>query len=166
MRSLVRSLHRPPKLFFAGPAVRVFSWSVEQEISFFPRDIPIQRGRSSVWLERWPVTSEVAGSSPVGPAIYSRSLMSLPKEFVHYISRRLVEELLKREMVEVPNREELQSRFEIILNEELSVEEKINEETRAILKTYAEEMRQTGVSYQEMFKRVKSRLVKEKKVIL
>jgi hypothetical protein len=26
-------------------------------------------GRSSVWLERFPVTEEVAGSSPVGPAI-------------------------------------------------------------------------------------------------
>jgi hypothetical protein len=26
------------------------------------------RGRSSVWLERLPVTQEVAGSNPVGPA--------------------------------------------------------------------------------------------------
>ena len=26
------------------------------------------RGRSSVWLERLPVTQKVAGSSPVGPA--------------------------------------------------------------------------------------------------
>jgi hypothetical protein len=92
--------------------------------------------------------------------------MSLPKEFSHYLSRRLVEELIKREMIEAPNRDQLQVRFESILNEELSVEEKINEETRIILKNYAEEMRQTGVSYQEMFKRVKSRLVKEKKVII
>ncbi len=92
--------------------------------------------------------------------------MSLPKEYVHYLSRRLVDELIKREMIEIPNQEELINRFEFLVNEELSVEEKINEETRAILKTYAEEMRQTGVSYQEMFKRVKSRLVKEKKVIL
>ena len=92
--------------------------------------------------------------------------MSLPKEFVHHLSRRLAEELIKREMIEVPNRDHLQSRFEFILNEELSVEEKINEETRVILKNYAEEMRQSGVSYQEMFKKVKSRLVKEKKIII
>ncbi len=130
------------------------------------RDIQKQRGRSSVWLERWPVTSEVAGSSPVGPAIHYQPHMSLPKEFVHHLSRRLVEELIKREMIETPNRDGLRSRFESILNEELSVEEKINEETRVILKNYAEEMRQSGVSYQEMFKRVKSRLVKEKKIII
>jgi hypothetical protein len=92
--------------------------------------------------------------------------MSLPKEFVHHLSRRLVEELIKREMIEAPHRDHLQSRFESILNEELSVEEKINEETRVILKNYAEEMRQSGVSYQEMFKKVKSRLVKEKKIII
>ncbi len=29
-----------------------------------------ERGRSSVGLERWPVTPEVAGSSPVGPAFF------------------------------------------------------------------------------------------------
>ena len=30
----------------------------------------ITRGRSSVWLERLPVTQEVAGSSPVVPALF------------------------------------------------------------------------------------------------
>src|ERR1035437_3353133 len=34
------------------------------------RSDPPERGRSSVWLERRPVTSEVAGSSPVVPAIF------------------------------------------------------------------------------------------------
>ena len=36
-----------------------------------PRQRPFGplRGCSSVWLERWPVTPEVAGSSPVTPAI-------------------------------------------------------------------------------------------------
>jgi hypothetical protein len=31
-------------------------------------------GRSSVWLERCPVTAEVAGSSPVVPAIQNKAL--------------------------------------------------------------------------------------------
>ena len=52
------------------------------------------------------------------------------------------------------------------MEEELSVEYKINEESRQLLKEYSEYMRQTGVSYQEMFKMVKKKLVKEKKVIL
>jgi len=49
---------------------------------------------------------------------------------------------------------------------ELSVEDRINEEVRSILKDYTEEMRRTGVSYQEMFKIVKNKLVKDKKVTL
>jgi hypothetical protein len=92
--------------------------------------------------------------------------MSLPREFIHYLSRRLVEELIQREMIEAPEKELLREKIETVLKEELGVEEKVNEEVRQILKNYAEEMRQTGVSYQEMFKRVKSKLVKEKKVIL
>jgi hypothetical protein len=92
--------------------------------------------------------------------------MSLPREFVNYLSKRITEELIKREMVEVKNPTFLRERIHSVTEEELAVEERINEEARNILKGYAEEMRQTGVSYQEMFKKVKSKLVKEKKVIL
>ena len=60
----------------------------------------------------------------------------------------------------------LREHIHAVTEEELAVEERVNEEVRSILKGYAEEMRQTGVSYQEMFKKVKSKLVKEKKVIL
>ena len=92
--------------------------------------------------------------------------MSLPREFVNYLSKRITEELIKREMVEVKNPTFLRERIHSVTEEELAVEERINEEARNILKGYAEEMRQSGVSYQEMFKKVKNKLVKEKKVIL
>ena len=42
-----------------------------------------QRGCSSVWLERLPVTQEVAGSSPVTPAIYVNNYYQLLK----YVSK-------------------------------------------------------------------------------
>ena len=38
------------------------------------------RGRSSVWLERLPVTQEVEGSSPFGPAGFPEC----PKKFGHF----------------------------------------------------------------------------------
>ena len=37
-----------------------------------PQERPM-RGRSSVWLERWPVKPEVEGSNPFGPAIFHHS---------------------------------------------------------------------------------------------
>ena len=69
-------------------------------------------------------------------------------------------------MIEVQNFSFLQERVLAVLEEELSLEDRINEEVRILLKDYAEEMRKTGVAYQEMFKVVKNKLVKDKKVIL
>ncbi|PYV88825.1 MAG: DUF507 domain-containing protein [Acidobacteria bacterium] len=92
--------------------------------------------------------------------------MSLQKEYVRYLSRRVVEELIKRDMIEVRDTLFLQERVVAVMDMELSVEDRINEEVRSILKDYTEEMRRTGVSYQEMFKIVKNKLVKDKKVTL
>jgi uncharacterized protein len=92
--------------------------------------------------------------------------MSLQKEYVQYLSRRVVDELIKREMIEVSDPAALQARVLAVMDAELSLEEQINEEVRTILKDYSDEMRRTGVSYQDMFKAVKNKLVKEKKVVL
>jgi hypothetical protein len=92
--------------------------------------------------------------------------MSLQKEYVRYLSKRIVEELLKREMVAVENTAELQARVLAVIDAEVSLEDQINEEVRSILKDYSEEMNRTGVAYHEMFKIVKNKLVKDKKVIL
>jgi hypothetical protein len=92
--------------------------------------------------------------------------MPLQKDFINYLSRQVVDELAKRQVVKFPINYPLQEKILLVMEEELSVEYKINEESRQLLKEYSEYMRQTGVSYQEMFKMVKKKLVKEKKVIL
>ena len=92
--------------------------------------------------------------------------MGLQKEYVRYLSQRVVDELIKREMIEIPLQSSLRERALAVIEEEMSVEDRINEEARNLLQQYAEYMRQTGVSYHEMFKMVKNRLVKEKQVIL
>ena len=92
--------------------------------------------------------------------------MGLQKEYVRYLSHRVVDELIKREMIEIPLQSPLRERVLAVMDEELGVEDRINEEARDLLQQYSEHMRQTGVSYHEMFKMVKHRLVKEKKVIL
>jgi len=92
--------------------------------------------------------------------------MSLQKEYVHYLSRRVVDELIKREMIETSEVAALRERILAVMEAELSIEDRINEEVREILKGYADEMRSTGVSYQDMFKVVKNKLVKDKKVVL
>jgi uncharacterized protein len=92
--------------------------------------------------------------------------MSLQKEYVHYLSRRIVDELVKREMIETAEVASLREKVLVVMETELGLEDRINEEVREILKGYADEMRNTGVSYQDMFKVVKNKLVKDKKVVL
>jgi len=92
--------------------------------------------------------------------------MSLQTEYIQYLSRRVVDELLKREMIETSEVASLKERVLAVIDEEVRLEDRINEEVREILNDYADEMRNTGVSYQEMFKVVKNKLVKDKKVVL
>ena len=92
--------------------------------------------------------------------------MSLQKEYVHHLARRVVDELIKREMIETSEVAALREKILVVMETELGLEDRINEEVREILKDYADEMRNTGVSYQDMFKVVKNKLVKDKKVVL
>jgi hypothetical protein len=50
--------------------------------------------------------------------------------------------------------------------EELSLEDRINEEVRVILDAYQDEMHRTGASYSEMFKKVKTELARKYKAVL
>jgi hypothetical protein len=92
--------------------------------------------------------------------------MRLQREFVAYIARQLTEQLRAREMIETANPEGVIARFHQSLLDELSVEDRINEKVREIMNQYADEIRRTGASYQEMYKRIKSELVRKEKVIL
>ena len=92
--------------------------------------------------------------------------MSLQKEYVHHLSRRVADELIRREMIETSGVVLLREKILAVMEAELGLEDRINEEVREILKGYADEMRNTGVSYQDMFKVVKNKLVKDKKVVL
>ena len=52
------------------------------------------------------------------------------------------------------------------LIDEISLEDRINDEVRVILEAYSEEMRKSGAQYAEMFKKVKTELAKKYKAVL
>ena len=52
------------------------------------------------------------------------------------------------------------------MDAEISLEDRINDEVRSLLNQYQDQMRQNGASYQEMFKLIKNKLVRDKKVVL
>lgn len=90
--------------------------------------------------------------------------MLLAKEFIQYLSREVVKRLhpLTLETSDPNMASEVISR---LIEEDLAVEDTMNDEVREILSQYTDYMRREGVSYQEMFRRIKNQMVKERKVI-
>lgn len=90
--------------------------------------------------------------------------MLLAREFVSYLSRQIVRKLTPQ-ILETPNPQAAVDIFDRIITEELTIEDRLNEEVREILGQYTDYMRQQGVSYQEMFRKIKNTLVAQRKVI-
>jgi len=89
--------------------------------------------------------------------------MLLAREFIAYISRQLMKKLSPG-IIETTSPEVVAERIGNIITEELMVEDRLNDEVRDILGQYSEYMRREGVSYQEMFRRIKNHLVAERKI--
>ena len=92
--------------------------------------------------------------------------MALRTEFVELLAEKISEELVEREVIELPKEFSIIDAVFEALNEEVTIEERLNEEVRTVLNEYGNQMRDSGASYQEMFKLIKKKLVRERKVIL
>jgi hypothetical protein len=90
----------------------------------------------------------------------------LSRDYVTYMSREVVRRLVGAQMIEVSDAAALAEKVRAAIAEELSIEDKLNEEVREILNQWADEMRRRGASYQEMYKKVKGQLARERKLIL
>jgi hypothetical protein len=92
--------------------------------------------------------------------------MGLRREFVRILSTKIVEDLVKQEMIEVPEGFDLAEQVYQVMDAEVNLEDRLNEEVRMLLNQYQDQMRQSGASYQEMFKLIKNKLVRERKLVL
>ena len=90
--------------------------------------------------------------------------MLLARELVTYISKQLVKSLTPG-TIETSSPDLLVERIGDVISEELAVEDRLNDEVRDLLSQYSEYMRREGVSYQEMFRRIKNTLISQRKVI-
>ncbi len=90
--------------------------------------------------------------------------MLLAREVVSYISKQLVKSLTPG-TIETSNPDIVAERIAEVISEELAVEDRLNDEVRDLLSQYSEYMRREGVSYQEMFRRIKNTLISQRKVV-
>jgi hypothetical protein len=90
--------------------------------------------------------------------------MLLAREFVSYIARQLVKKLTPG-TIETSDPDAVVDKVAEVIAEELAVEDRLNDEVRDLLSQYNEYMRREGVSYQEMFRKIKNTLISQRKVI-
>ena len=90
--------------------------------------------------------------------------MLLAREFIGYLSRHLVARLSPR-VIETTDQQAASAAIANIIEEELAVEDRLNDEVRELLGQYEDYMRQNDISYQEMFRRIKNTMITQRKVI-
>jgi hypothetical protein len=92
--------------------------------------------------------------------------MHLPREYLAYMAKQVLKRLREQNLIQYDQPEFVTEVMTQVILDEVAVEDRLNDEVRKILEEHGEEMKRMGASYEEMFKKVKKQLVKERKVIL
>jgi uncharacterized protein len=93
--------------------------------------------------------------------------MRITKEFIDTLSNRIVRSLIEKDMIiweETPDK--LESIIVAIVTEDLMVEDLLNEEVKTLLESKTEEYERSMMDYGRVFQMVKSKLVRERGLIL
>jgi hypothetical protein len=90
--------------------------------------------------------------------------MLLAREVVTYLSKQVVKRLTGG-IIETSSPDAVIEKVATVISDELAVEDRLNDEVRDLLGQYAEYMRREGVSYSEMFRKIKNTLISQRKVI-
>jgi uncharacterized protein len=93
--------------------------------------------------------------------------MKLTKERVHHLAESIASILHEKGFVEFSGtKQALVNALEAGIIDELSVEDRLNTEVRMLMKQYDAEIERGGVDYQKMFTMIKTKLVRERGLIL
>jgi len=93
--------------------------------------------------------------------------MRIPKTWVPLLAKKIVDNLVSKELVKptITIKKLLLETEELFLNE-LSVEDRLNEEVRELLKKHTSEIEHGRLDYRKLFELTKHKLVKERNLVL
>lgn len=93
--------------------------------------------------------------------------MRIPKELVEKISKSIVQSLISKDLVIWEDRpEKLEAIVADIITDDLMVEDRLNEEVKMLLESRTEEYERGMMDFGRVFQMVKSKLVRERGLIL
>jgi len=92
--------------------------------------------------------------------------MQFPREYVAYMAQQILKRLSAAGLIQYDQPDYVKEVMTQVLSQELAVEDRINDEVREKLQQIESEMKDAGASYEEMFKKVKRQLVRDRKIVL
>jgi hypothetical protein len=99
--------------------------------------------------------------------LYSAAdLMRLTADEIQFISRKIVKTLVAAERLEVDDEARVVESIARVIVDELSVEDRLNDEAREVLAQHMNQMERSDITYSEMFRKVKRELAKKKGIVL
>lgn len=93
--------------------------------------------------------------------------MRIPKSWVPILAKRMADNITAKELVRltVPM-DKFIANVEEIITEELTVEDRLNEEVRGLLKKHESDIERGRMDYRKLFELTKQKLVKERNLVL
>ena len=92
--------------------------------------------------------------------------MRLTADEIQFICRKIVKTLVAAERLEVDDEARVVEGIARVIVDELSVEDRLNDEAREVLSQHMGQMERSDITYSEMFRKVKRELAKKKGIVL
>lgn len=92
--------------------------------------------------------------------------MRLTRNQIEVITQNLLHNLIKEGTISTEEPGAVLERLSAVFEEDLAAEDRLNEEVREILQKHGEEMARGDINYQEMFRKVKNKLARDRDLIL
>ncbi|MFW6159692.1 MAG: DUF507 family protein [Acidobacteriota bacterium] len=92
--------------------------------------------------------------------------MRLNKYQIDHLAFSIIRNLIKEEKIISDNKLKLVEDVANLIYEEFQKEDKLDQEVREILNKHIEKIRQENIEYQTLFRMIKTKLAKERNIVL
>ena len=92
--------------------------------------------------------------------------MRINKNQIEHMAFIMVRNLIKEEKIIAENKNKLIEEVIDLITDEFQKEDKLDQEVREILSQHMEKIRKENIEYQTMFRMIKTKLAKERDIVL
>lgn len=98
--------------------------------------------------------------------VYFINEMRLSKNQIEHLAFVIIRNLIQEEKIIAEDKIKLHEETVSLITEEFQKEDKLDQEVREILSQHMEKIRKDNIEYQTMFRMIKTKLAKERNLVL